>query len=107
MDVLIWIAIGLALGVAVDWLQRSRSAGECLCVPLASVLGAVLGGWIGAGLTVGPVSSMNARWPSFLLAVLGAIVLLLVYRVTTRRNHLVLIETPAHKGLTSDERKAA
>ncbi len=103
MDVLIWIALGLALGVIVNLATRSRSSGECVCLPLATILGAVLGGWIGAGLTVGPISTIHSRWPGFAMALLGGVALLLVYRVAIRRNQLMLI----NKTESTGTRKAA
>ncbi|MEC9482475.1 MAG: GlsB/YeaQ/YmgE family stress response membrane protein, partial [Halomonas sp.] len=49
---------------------------------ILAILGAIVGGWIGTALGFGSVDGFD--FGSFAIAVLGAIVLLVVYRMVKR-----------------------
>lgn len=77
-----WIIIGLIAGVLAKWIMPGPDPGGIIVTILIGIAGAFVGGFImqsilgfGAGGTI---------W-SILVATLGAIVLLAVYRVITRR----------------------
>jgi len=76
-----WIFFGLIVGVIAKLLMPGRDPGGVVVTILLGIAGAVLGGWIGQALGLyGPQQSAG-----FFMALLGAIVLLLLYRVLFRR----------------------
>ena len=80
MTVLGWILFGLVVGIVAKFLTPGRDPGGFILTTLLGVAGALLGGYIGRLLGFyGPNQAAG-----FLMAVLGAIVLLLIYRVVSR-----------------------
>jgi uncharacterized membrane protein YeaQ/YmgE (transglycosylase-associated protein family) len=83
MGIIAWIVFGLLAGWLAKLLMPGKDPGGCIITMLIGVAGAMLGGFIGTALGWGGIEGFELR--SFLLAVGGAIVLLLVYRMITGR----------------------
>ena len=80
MTVLGWILFGLVVGIVAKFLTPGRDPGGFILTTLLGVAGALLGGYIGRALGFyGPNQAAG-----FLMSVLGAIVLLLIYRTVSR-----------------------
>ena len=80
MTVLGWILFGLVVGIVAKFLTPGRDPGGFILTTLLGVAGALLGGYIGRALGFyGPNQAAG-----FLMSVLGAIVLLLIYRAVSR-----------------------
>ena len=80
VTVLGWVLFGLVVGIVAKFLMPGRDPGGFILTTLIGVAGAVLGGYIGRALGFyGPNQAAG-----FLMSVLGAIVLLLIYRVVSR-----------------------
>ena len=80
VTVLGWILFGLVVGIVAKFLTPGRDPGGLILTTLIGVAGAVLGGYIGRALGFyGPNQAAG-----FLMSVLGAIVLLVIYRVVSR-----------------------
>jgi uncharacterized membrane protein YeaQ/YmgE (transglycosylase-associated protein family) len=80
MGILSWIILGLIAGAIAKLLMPGRDPGGWIVTMLLGIVGAFVGGWIGRALWGSPgVSGVNL--PSLGLAILGAIVLLLIYRM--------------------------
>lgn len=80
MDVISWIVFGLIAGGLAKLIMPGKDPGGCLVTIALGILGAVLGGYIGRALFgVGDVTGFNLQ--SLGLAILGAIILLMIYRV--------------------------
>jgi uncharacterized membrane protein YeaQ/YmgE (transglycosylase-associated protein family) len=80
VTVLGWILFGLVVGVVAKFLTPGRDPGGFILTTLIGVAGALLGGYIGRALGFyGPNQAAG-----FLMSVLGAIVLLLIYRAVSR-----------------------
>jgi uncharacterized membrane protein YeaQ/YmgE (transglycosylase-associated protein family) len=78
--VLGWILFGLVVGIVAKFLTPGRDPGGFILTTLLGVAGALLGGYIGRALGFyGPNQAAG-----FLMSVLGAIVLLLIYRAVSR-----------------------
>ena len=82
MSIIGWILFGLVVGIVAKFLMPGRDPGGFIVTILLGIAGALLGGyigraagWYGEGDPVG-----------FLVAVLGSIVLLLLYRLLVRRS---------------------
>ncbi|MCM2131873.1 GlsB/YeaQ/YmgE family stress response membrane protein [Larsenimonas rhizosphaerae] len=82
MGIIAWIVFGLIAGAIAKLLMPGKDPGGFIITIVIGILGAVVGGWIGTALGMGGVSGFN--FGSFVVAVLGAIVLLVLYRVVRR-----------------------
>lgn len=87
MGILSWIIFGLIAGVIAKLLMPGRDPGGCIITILLGVAGAFVGGFIGTQLGFGSVTGWDFR--SFLIAVLGAILLLVLYRFFRRDDRVV------------------
>jgi uncharacterized membrane protein YeaQ/YmgE (transglycosylase-associated protein family) len=81
MSVVGWIIFGLIAGIVAKLLTPGRDPGGFIITTLIGIAGALLGGYIGRGLGW----YQEGEPVGFLMAVVGAIVLLLLYRVVARR----------------------
>ncbi|BBO57323.1 GlsB/YeaQ/YmgE family stress response membrane protein [Cobetia sp. AM6] len=60
--------------------DRARQGpGGIIVTSIIGILGAVVGGWVGTLMGFGEVTGFNLA--SFVIAVLGAVILLILYRV--------------------------
>src|SRR5256885_16716674 len=85
MGVLGWIVFGLIVGAIAKLLMPGRDPGGWIVTMLLGIAGALVGGFIGRAIWGSPgVSGVNL--PSIGLAVLGAIVLLAIYRLIVGRS---------------------
>ena len=83
MGILTWIIFGLIVGAIAKFLMPGRDPGGIIITILIGIVGAVIGGFIGSQLGFGDVTGLN--FPSMIIAVLGAIILLIIYRMVARR----------------------
>lgn len=81
---LYWILLGLIAGALAKFLVPGRDPSGCIFTVLLGVVGALVGGLIGAQMGWGRVTSGALDARSIGLATLGAIVLLLIGRVLRR-----------------------
>ena len=79
--VLGWIVFGLVVGIIAKLLMPGRDPGGIVVTMLLGIVGAVLGGYLGRAMGLyGPNEAAG-----FLMSLLGAVVLLVVYRLFARR----------------------
>jgi uncharacterized membrane protein YeaQ/YmgE (transglycosylase-associated protein family) len=83
MGILTWIVLGLLVGVIAKMLMPGNDPGGFIVTILLGVAGALLGGFLGTYFSVGDVTGFNMV--SIALAVGGALVLLILYRLLARR----------------------
>lgn len=76
--------VGLIAGVLAKWVMPGPDPGGIVVTALIGIAGAFVGGWV-LGLLGFAGSSGTLGIGSILTAVLGAIVLLAIYRLVTRR----------------------
>lgn len=82
MSILAWIVLGLIAGVIAKALMPGKDPGGFLVTILIGIVGAFLGGFLGSLLTGSGLNGFSV-W-SVVLAVLGAMLLLWIFRLTTR-----------------------
>lgn len=87
MGILAWIVFGLIAGVIAKLIMPGKDPGGFIVTILLGVAGALVGGFIGSALGFGGVEGFD--FGSFLIAVLGAILLLVIYRMMTGRKRHV------------------
>lgn len=81
MAILGWIVFGIVVGIVAKLLMPGRDPGGIVITMLLGIIGAVVGGFIGRAMGFyGPNQAAG-----FLMSVVGAIVLLALYRVVARR----------------------
>lgn len=81
MGVLGWIAFGLVVGIIAKLIVPGRDPGGLILTMVLGVVGALVGGYLGRLLGLyGPDDPVG-----FLMAVGGAIVLLVLYRLVAGR----------------------
>jgi uncharacterized membrane protein YeaQ/YmgE (transglycosylase-associated protein family) len=80
LGVLGWILFGLVVGIVAKLLMPGRDPGGLIITALLGIIGAVVGGFLGRTLGLyGPGEPAG-----FLMATLGAVVLLFIYRLIRR-----------------------
>ena len=84
VGILAWILVGLVAGVLAKIAMPGPDPGGVLLTIIIGIVGAVIGGFVMENFLGGPgVSGVNLA--SILVATLGSVVLLVVYRAITRR----------------------
>lgn len=78
MGILAWIFFGLIAGILAKWIMPGRDGGGFIMTVVLGIAGSVVGGFISTKLGIGSVSGFNL--PSMGISILGALVLLFVYR---------------------------
>ena len=81
MGILSWILFGLVVGVIAKLLMPGRDPGGFIVTMLLGVAGALIGGFIGRAMGLYQANE-GAGW---IMSILGAIVLLALYRMMVRR----------------------
>ncbi|GAL58255.1 MULTISPECIES: GlsB/YeaQ/YmgE family stress response membrane protein [Enterobacteriaceae] len=83
MGIIAWIIFGLIAGIIAKFIMPGRDGGGFIITVILGIVGAVVGGWLATMFGVGgDVTGFNL--PSFLVAVVGAIVVLAIYRMVRR-----------------------
>ena len=82
MSILAWIVLGLLAGFIASKIVNKRGEGVFLDVILG-VVGAVVGGWLFSAFGMARVTGLNIY--SLLVAVIGAVVVLVGYHALTGR----------------------
>ena len=81
MSFLAWIVLGLLAGFIGSKIVNKQGEGEVLDIALG-IVGALLGGWLFSAFGAGGVSGLNLY--SLLVAVVGSVVLLVLYHTLRR-----------------------
>ncbi|MBA2354450.1 MAG: GlsB/YeaQ/YmgE family stress response membrane protein [Acidobacteria bacterium] len=85
MGILGWIIFGLIVGALAKFIMPGKDPGGIIVTILLGIVGAIVGGFLGQALGLyGPNDPVG-----FLMALLGAIVLLLIYRMAVGRRAVV------------------
>ena len=81
MSVIGWIVFGGLVGLVAKFLMPGRDPGGFIVTIVLGVVGALLGGYIGRALGI-----YRGNDPvGFVMAVIGSIILLVIYRFVARR----------------------
>lgn len=83
MGILAWILFGLVVGIIAKLLMPGKDPGGFIVTILLGIAGSLVGGFIGRAFTGSePGDSVGA---GYLMSILGAIILLAIYRMMVRR----------------------
>jgi uncharacterized membrane protein YeaQ/YmgE (transglycosylase-associated protein family) len=84
VGILAWIVVGLVAGVLAKIAMPGPDPGGVILTIVIGIVGAVIGGFVVENFLGGPgISGVNLT--SILVATLGSVILLVVYRAITRR----------------------
>ncbi|GAA3866852.1 GlsB/YeaQ/YmgE family stress response membrane protein [Saccharothrix violaceirubra] len=87
MGILSWIILGLIAGAIAKAIMPGRDPGGIIITILLGIVGAVVGGFVGQALFGSDIGSFFDL-STWLLAILGSLIVLGIYRaVTGRRSH--------------------
>jgi uncharacterized membrane protein YeaQ/YmgE (transglycosylase-associated protein family) len=84
INVILWIVLGLVAGAVAKLLLPGRDPGGCIVTIVIGVLGALIGGFLFRVLVGGePIDHLS--WPGLGVAILGSILLLVIFRLLAGR----------------------
>ena len=83
MGILSWIMMGLIVGVIAKLVMPGPDPGGIFITILLGIGGAFVGGYVGSFLGLGSVTGLNLG--SLLLAVGGAVLILILYRTIRKK----------------------
>lgn len=87
--ILAWVVFGLIIGLLAKAVMPGRDPGGTIVTILLGIVGAVVGGFLGNALLGGDAGVDNTGFgvniANIVLAVIGAIVVLAIYRLATGR----------------------
>ena len=83
MGILGWIVFGLIVGAIAKLLMPGRDPGGIIVTMVLGIVGALLGGFVGQALGL----YAPGEPAGFIMAVVGAIVVLLIYRMAIGGRH--------------------
>ncbi len=90
ISLIIWLILGFVAGYLAKLIMPGPDGGGVILTTILGIVGAIVGGFIGSTLFGYPLandtSNLSNSLPSFLFAVIGAIVVLAVYRLITGRS---------------------
>ena len=76
MDIILWIVFGLVVGIVAKFVMPGNDPGGIIVTTILGIVGAMMGGWIGRGLGW----YREGEPAGFIMAVVGAVVVLAIYR---------------------------
>ena len=83
MGIIAWIIFGLIAGIIAKLIMPGRDGGGFYMTGILGIVGAVVGGWLATMFGIGgSISGFNLH--SFLVAVVGAILVLGIFRLLRR-----------------------
>jgi uncharacterized membrane protein YeaQ/YmgE (transglycosylase-associated protein family) len=83
MGIISWIFLGLIAGALAKFIVPGKDPGGLLVTIIIGIVGAILGGFLGSLIGLGRVESFD--FGGIIIATLGAIILLVVYRMVSKR----------------------
>jgi uncharacterized membrane protein YeaQ/YmgE (transglycosylase-associated protein family) len=80
MSLIAWIVLGLLAGAIAKMLMPGQDPGGCVVTIVIGIVGALLGGWLSTLFGFGGLGG-QLDWRNLVIAVLGSIVLLGLWRL--------------------------
>jgi uncharacterized membrane protein YeaQ/YmgE (transglycosylase-associated protein family) len=80
-----WIIVGLIAGALAKWVMPGPDPGGIILTIIIGIVGAVLGGWLLSLVGIGGGAGGGGWISSIIAGVIGALVLLAIYRIVAHR----------------------
>jgi uncharacterized membrane protein YeaQ/YmgE (transglycosylase-associated protein family) len=81
MDILLWIVFGFIVGVVAKFVLPGRDGGGIIMTTILGIVGAMVGGWLGRFFGL----YREGDLAGFVMAVVGAVVVLALFRMLRSR----------------------
>ncbi len=88
ISLLIWLVLGFLAGYIAKLILPGADGGGVILTTILGIVGAVVGGFIGTFVGYPMISNFNnigSSIPSFISSIVGAILVLVIYRLATGR----------------------
>ena len=86
MDIIAWVVLGLIAGAIAKAIYPGNQGGGIFATIGLGILGSMVGGWLANNvLRIGTVAAGGFNPPSILFAIIGAIILIFIWGLLTRR----------------------
>lgn len=82
---LFWVIVGLIAGALAKWAMPGDDPGGIIITIIIGIAGAVLGGWLLSLLGIGAGAGSGGWIFSIISGVIGAVILLALYRLVVHR----------------------
>ena len=79
MGIISWIILGLIVGALAKWIMPGKDPGGIIITIVIGIVGALIGGFLSSLVGLSTVTGLNL-W-SIIIALVGALVLLWLYRM--------------------------
>jgi uncharacterized membrane protein YeaQ/YmgE (transglycosylase-associated protein family) len=76
MDFILKLLLGLLVGIVAKFLMPGRDPGGCIVTMIIGLIGSAIGGFLASALHI-----EGGNFISFIFAVIGAVILLVLYRI--------------------------
>jgi len=86
MGIIGWIVLGALAGVIAKALLPGDDPGGIIITPLIGIAGALIAGFIAQAIGFGDPIDEFFDWSTWIAAIIGAVVLLLIYRAFVARD---------------------
>ncbi len=89
ISLIIWLILGFIVGYLAKLIMPGPDGGGVILTTILGIVGAVVGGFVGSLLGFPMISSFDniaGSIPSFIFSIIGAIVVLAIYRLATGRS---------------------
>lgn len=89
ISLLIWLVLGFVVGWLAKMIMPGHDGGGVIMTIILGIVGAVVGGFVGSFFGYPMVSSFDnigGSIPSFIFSIIGAIVVLALYRLLAGRS---------------------
>ena len=89
ISLIIWLILGFLAGYLAKLIMPGPDGGGVILTTILGIVGAVVGGFVGSLIGYPMVSNFDnigSSLPSFIFSIIGAIVVLAIYRLATGRN---------------------
>ena len=83
MGILSWIFLGLVAGALAKFIMPGKDPGGIFVTILIGIVGGIVGGFLGTFIGLGKIQSFDLG--GILIATIGAIVTLIIYRIVTKK----------------------
>ena len=84
MGILSWIFLGLIAGAIAKFVMPGKDPGGFIVTIVIGIVGAIVGGFLGQFIGLGKVESFDLG--GVVIATIGAVLLLIVYRLFSKRS---------------------
>jgi uncharacterized membrane protein YeaQ/YmgE (transglycosylase-associated protein family) len=79
MGIISWIILGLIVGALAKWIMPGKDPGGIIITIVIGIVGALIGGFLSSLVGLGTVTGLNLG--SIIIALVGALILLWLYRM--------------------------